>query len=88
MITRMLLSLIRLYQLTLSPLLGPSCRFEPSCSRYAMACVRDHGPIKGILLSLLRLGKCHPFHPGGYDPPPLAPQPYGPSVGLKRETAT
>jgi len=53
-----------------------------------MACVRDHGPIKGILLSLLRLGKCHPFHPGGYDPPPLAPQPYGPSVGLKRETAT
>lgn len=70
MIVRLLLALIRLYQLTLSPLLGPVCRFEPSCSRYAMACLRDHGLLRGSWLSVVRLGKCHPFHPGGFDPPP------------------
>ena len=71
MIVKVLLALIRLYQITLSPLLGPVCRFEPSCSRYAMACLRDHGLFRGCWLSLVRLCKCHPFHPGGYDPPPL-----------------
>ncbi|AKU98584.1 hypothetical protein AKJ09_05248 [Labilithrix luteola] len=65
-----LMSLIRLYQLLLSPLLGRVCRFEPSCSRYAMACIETHGPLHGSLLSVRRLCKCHPFHPGGYDPPP------------------
>lgn len=70
MIVKLLLALIRLYQLTLSPLLGPVCRFEPSCSRYAMACLRDHGLLRGSWLSVVRLGKCHPFHPGGFDPPP------------------
>lgn len=73
MIVKLLLALIRLYQLTISPLLGPVCRFEPSCSRYAMCCLRDHGLLRGSWLSVLRLGKCHPFHPGGYDPPPPLP---------------
>lgn len=73
MIVKLLLALIRLYQLTISPLLGPVCRFEPSCSRYAMACLRDHGLIRGTWLSVVRLSKCHPFHPGGFDPPPPVP---------------
>jgi uncharacterized protein len=69
-----LILLIRLYQLTFSKLIlaifGPVCRFEPSCSRYAIECIRIHGAIRGSLLSAKRLSKCHPFHPGGYDPPP------------------
>ena len=71
MIVKLLLALIRLYQLTISPLLGPVCRFEPSCSRYTMACLQGHGLFRGSWLSVVRLCKCHPFHPGGYDPPPL-----------------
>lgn len=74
MIKSALLALIRLYQLTLSRLLraafGPICRFEPSCSRYAVACIQSHGVLRGSLLSAKRLCKCHPFHPGGFDPPP------------------
>jgi putative membrane protein insertion efficiency factor len=74
MIKTALLALIRLYQLTLSRLLraafGPVCRFEPSCSRYAVACIQSHGVLRGSLLSAKRLCKCHPFHPGGFDPPP------------------
>lgn len=70
MIARLLVLLIRGYQLVLSPLIGPSCRFEPSCSRYAAACIRAHGAGRGSLLSFLRVCKCHPFHPGGFDPPP------------------
>jgi putative membrane protein insertion efficiency factor len=73
MIARLLLLLIRVYQLTLSPLLGRSCRFEPSCSRYAAACIDSHGALRGSYLSARRLLRCHPFHPGGYDPPPLGP---------------
>ena len=74
MIKTALIALIRLYQLTLSRLLraafGPVCRFEPSCSRYAVACLQSHGALRGSLLSARRLCKCHPFHPGGFDPPP------------------
>jgi hypothetical protein len=74
MLTRLLIALIRVYQLTLSRLIlaafGPVCRFEPSCSRYAVACLQGHGALRGSLLSVKRLCKCHPFHPGGYDPPP------------------
>ncbi|MEO6417974.1 MAG: membrane protein insertion efficiency factor YidD [Polyangiaceae bacterium] len=68
----LLIFLIRLYQRALSPLLGKVCRFEPSCSRYAVACLETHGAGRGSLLSILRLCKCHPFHEGGYDPPPPA----------------
>jgi putative membrane protein insertion efficiency factor len=70
MIARLFIALLRLYQRTLSPLIGRVCRFEPSCSRYAVACLEEHGAFKGSLLSLGRLCKCHPFHPGGFDPPP------------------
>jgi putative membrane protein insertion efficiency factor len=73
MIARILIAFIRLYQRTLSPLLGNVCRFEPSCSRYAAACLELHGAGRGSLLSIVRVCKCHPFHPGGYDPPPLPP---------------
>jgi len=72
MIARLLLVLIRIYQLVLSPLLGGSCRFEPSCSRYAAACIHTHGALRGSSLAVRRVLRCHPFHPGGYDPPPLA----------------
>jgi hypothetical protein len=58
-----------------SGLYGAVCRFEPSCSAYAVACLENHGAIRGSLLSLVRICKCHPFHPGGYDPPPPAAAP-------------
>ena len=66
----LLLALIRLYQLTLSPLIGRSCRFEPTCSRYTAECIQLHGPARGLWLGVCRIARCHPFHAGGYDPPP------------------
>ncbi|HTQ45798.1 MAG TPA: membrane protein insertion efficiency factor YidD [Polyangiaceae bacterium] len=72
MFARLLIALVRVYRRTLSPFLGNVCRFEPSCSRYAIACLEGHGAVRGSLLSIARLCKCHPFHPGGYDPPPPA----------------
>jgi uncharacterized protein len=74
MIARLLLVLIRAYQLLLSPLLGRSCRFEPSCSHYTAACIDAHGAARGSWLGLRRIARCHPFHPGGYDPPPTRAQ--------------
>ena len=71
MVARLLIFLIRVYQVTLSPLIGPVCRFQPSCSRYMAECLRLHGALRGTLLGVKRLAKCHPFHPGGHDPPPL-----------------
>ncbi|MBF0467837.1 MAG: membrane protein insertion efficiency factor YidD [Desulfamplus sp.] len=67
---RMLLLLIRLYQYLLSPLIGPACRFYPSCSQYAFDAVIKYGSIKGSFLAAKRVLKCHPFHPGGFDPVP------------------
>lgn len=76
---RLLIALVRLYQLTLSWLLGGHCRFTPSCSHYAIACLRNLGAWQGALHAARRVGKCHPFHPGGHDPPPqslsLPPRP-------------
>ncbi len=69
---RLLLALIRIYQRAISPWLPAACRFEPSCSRYAAVCITEHGALRGSLLSAVRLCKCHPFHPGGFDPPPLS----------------
>lgn len=66
-IKQILVLLIRAYQLCLSPLFGQSCRFYPSCSTYSMEAIRRHGCLKGIALSLKRICKCHPFHPGGID---------------------
>jgi len=65
-------SLIRLYQWTVSPLLGPSCRFHPSCSQYALEAVLRFGVLRGSVLAVKRLARCHPWHPGGFDPVPAA----------------
>ena len=67
---KILLYLIKGYQLFLSPVLGTCCRFYPSCSRYAEEALQTHGVIRGSWLSLKRVAKCGPFHPGGYDPVP------------------
>jgi putative membrane protein insertion efficiency factor len=64
-----LIALIRVYQVTISPLLGPTCRFEPSCSRYMIEAVRKYGLLKGFGRGLMRLSRCHPWHSGGDDPP-------------------
>lgn len=71
-LTLLLLGLIRLYQWGVSPLLGPRCRFFPSCSHYGIEALRQHGPWRGSWLTLRRLGRCHPWHPGGHDPVPPA----------------
>lgn len=65
-----LVFLVTLYQWLISPLLGPKCRFTPSCSQYAKEALLKHGFIRGTGLSARRILKCHPFHPGGYDPVP------------------
>lgn len=71
---KVLIFLLRLYQLGISPLLGPRCRFYPSCSAYAMEAVQEHGAAHGSWLALRRVCKCHPLHPGGYDPVPPSSQ--------------
>jgi uncharacterized protein len=69
LIASMLIFVIRVYQHTLSPLLGPVCRFEPSCSRYMIGSLRKYGLFKGLARGIGRVLRCHPWHPGGYDPP-------------------
>ena len=60
---------VRLYRLCIRPLMPPMCRFEPSCSEYMIQAVQKYGPIHGAWKGIRRIGRCHPFHPGGYDPP-------------------
>jgi putative membrane protein insertion efficiency factor len=62
--------LIRAYQLGLSPMLGPRCRFYPSCSQYALEAIESHGALRGSWLTARRICRCHPFHDGGFDPVP------------------
>ncbi|MCE2573020.1 membrane protein insertion efficiency factor YidD [Motilimonas eburnea] len=62
--------LIKTYQILISPLLGPRCRFHPTCSHYAIEAIKTHGLVKGCWLAGKRLIKCHPLNPGGYDPVP------------------
>ncbi len=62
--------MIRAYQYCISPLLGPSCRFYPSCSEYAREAIQKHGAMRGVLLGAGRICRCHPWHAGGYDPVP------------------
>jgi uncharacterized protein len=69
---RLLAALVRGYQLAISPLLRPSCRFAPSCSEYAYESLVEHGALKGSWLAIRRLLRCHPFCAGGYDPVPPA----------------
>lgn len=67
--TAVAVGLIRVYQATLGPLLGPTCRYHPSCSRYMIEAMRKYGFARGAWRGLKRIGRCHPWHPGGYDPP-------------------
>ena len=67
----LLLGAIRVYQHTVAPALPPACRYQPTCSHYGFECLRLHGAAKGSYLTARRILRCHPFHPGGYDPPPL-----------------
>lgn len=65
-----LVGAIRFYQVYLSPLKPPCCRFVPTCSEYALEAIQKYGPVKGSWLAVKRISKCHPFHKGGYDPVP------------------
>ena len=67
---RALLACLRAYRYAIGPALGSHCRFYPSCSHYASEAIETHGVARGGWLALRRLGRCHPFHPGGYDPVP------------------
>jgi len=67
---QLLLALIRIYQYTISPLLGRRCRFFPSCSEYTAEALHKHGAVKGARLGLKRISRCHPWNPGGFDPVP------------------
>jgi len=68
MIKKLIILTVRLYQLTLSRLIGPRCRFYPSCSDYFIEAVRKKGVIVGCAMGIRRILRCHPFNPGGYDP--------------------
>lgn len=68
MLRSLMIMSIRGYRVFLSPLLGPCCRFVPSCSQYAQEAIEIYGPFRGPFLALRRILRCHPFHPGGYDP--------------------
>ncbi len=67
---KILILFIRGYQLLISPWLGSHCRFYPSCSEYALIAIQKHGVLYGLVLSIKRLFRCHPWHPGGFDPVP------------------
>lgn len=67
---KLFIKLIRLYQRYISPLTPPTCRFHPTCSNYAIEAICEYGVLKGTWLAIKRILKCHPFHPGGFDPVP------------------
>jgi putative membrane protein insertion efficiency factor len=67
--SQVLIGLVRLYQWTLSPFIGRQCRFTPTCSNYFIGAVQKYGAWRGAWRGTLRICRCHPFHPGGYDPP-------------------
>ena len=68
--SRILILLIRFYQICISPLFPATCRFYPTCSTYTLQAIKKHGPFKGLFLGIKRISRCHPFHEGGYDPVP------------------
>jgi putative membrane protein insertion efficiency factor len=72
---KILVGLIRVYQVLFSPWVGQHCRFHPTCSHYAQEAITEHGAWRGLYLATRRLLRCHPWHPGGYDPVPPVKQP-------------
>jgi len=70
LVARILIAALVIWHRFVSPALGPACRFEPSCSRYAAEAIRRHGVMRGSILASRRVARCHPFHAGGYDPVP------------------
>lgn len=71
---RLFILIIRFYQYIISPVLGPHCRFTPTCSHYMVEAIDRHGLIRGLILGTRRISRCHPWHPGGFDPvPPKQP---------------
>lgn len=70
-----LVILVAAYRAAVSPLFGPSCRFHPTCSTYALRALRRFGPLRGSWLAVRRIARCHPWHPGGHDPVPLRAAP-------------
>ncbi|MDQ8161289.1 MAG: membrane protein insertion efficiency factor YidD [Gemmatimonadota bacterium] len=70
MMANLFILLVRGYQLTLSPIFGGACRYYPSCSAYAIEALQRHGALHGGWMALRRIGRCHPFRPGGFDPVP------------------
>jgi len=69
----LLILLVRFYRVAISPLFPASCRFQPTCSQYALEALQRHGAVRGAWLSARRIARCHPLHPGGYDPVPPSP---------------
>lgn len=85
-----LVGLVRLYQVAVSPWLGPSCRYTPTCSEYAVQALRRYGAVRGLVLALWRIGRCHPWGGHGYDPPRWFGEPppggeTGPGAGTRGE---
>lgn len=70
MIKKIFMGIIRFYQIVISPLTPPTCRFYPTCSHYGLEAINRFGPVKGSWLTIKRIVKCQPFHPGGFDPVP------------------
>lgn len=67
---KILILFVKAYRLLISPFLGNNCRYYPTCSEYAMTAIERHGPVRGSWLAIKRIGRCHPWHPGGVDPVP------------------
>lgn len=79
-LARLLRLPIRGYQLAISPMIGPSCRFHPTCSGYALEAIETHGAARGVWLAARRIARCHPWNAGGYDPVPPVTRPEAPAV--------